>query len=103
MTTLKCSVSNCASNCSGGCCRPSVQINAPQSGQEAQDTCCNSFAPKLPGTPSNSAAGLSPNAALDIRCSASACVHNQSGSCASGCVCINNGTSGTQCSTFEAR
>ena len=102
MTTLKCSVSSCASNSSGGCCRPAIQVEGPGACQCAE-TSCQSYSPKPQGAPSNSGAQAQPNAALEIGCAAAGCLHNQSGRCSADCVCINRCANGTQCTSFEAR
>ncbi len=102
MTTLKCSVNACASNHSGCCCRPSIQVEGP-SACKCSETCCESFVPKGRGEASNSIRYSAPNSALDVCCDACTCVHNDSGKCAADCVCINCCSSGTQCTSFEAR
>ena len=102
MTTLKCSVSSCASNSSGGCCLPAIQVEG-QGACQSVETSCRSYSPKSPGSAANSAVQPSPNAALEIGCAAGNCLHNHQGQCAADCVCINRCSSGTQCTSFESK
>ncbi|WP_283675212.1 DUF1540 domain-containing protein [Butyricicoccus sp. Marseille-Q5471] len=100
MTNLQCSVNSCGSNKEGCCCRPSIKV-AGQQAQACSDTCCHSYTPKS-DAPSNSADFERPNLSLEIGCSACNCVHNDGHKCGADCVCVKNGSSGTECATFKS-
>lgn len=105
MTHLTCNATDCASNKNNCCCRPSIKVQGPCA-EACCDTQCQSFCPNEPGC-SNAADFSSPNPELNIKCSASHCVHYCNGCCDAESVHINGAgaqtLSETECSSFSAR
>lgn len=108
MTTLGCSVSNCAYNKEELCCRPDIKV----SGQDAAsscETCCSSFLDASGGA-QNSISYVQPNTSLDVHCDAESCEFNREQKCGADQISIRpDSGSGSapeqnsQCESFQPK
>ena len=96
MTNVTCSVYSCAHHKDCFCCKPNIKISGEKA-QSCDETCCSSYAPK---GDENAVAFMTPNAALEISCSAYDCVYNKEHRCTAKNVCINGIGHNVNCSTF---
>lgn len=101
MNKLSCSVTDCASNKQGGCCRPAIQVEGAAANC-SKETMCGSYQPK--GGADNACYCNAVNDRVDIGCSAAVCQYNKQHKCTSDSVCISCNAAGcdhTECQTFK--
>ncbi|MBQ1210619.1 MAG: DUF1540 domain-containing protein [Clostridia bacterium] len=107
MTRLKCDVTSCASNASGGCMRNGITVTGTCAGSSCE-TCCSSFTLSHGGS-MNNACGVSPEAQhhMPISCNAATCMYNSNGCCTATEVHVGgagaSAMSQTCCDTFRTR
>ncbi len=102
MSKLSCSVCDCASNSSGCCCRPNINV----SGSSATDCCgtnCSSYMPRGQASNSCGCNFTTPNENLEISCNASNCMYNSHCQCTSNDVNIEFDGTKSLCKTFKAK
>lgn len=99
MPRLNCSVSNCSHNCDDACCLNQIGVAADHA-SSPEGTCCSNFIEQTGATNSME----SPNASLEVGCSATNCTHNDGCRCCADSIDIaGQGASNsvdTLCSSF---
>lgn len=108
MTTLGCSVSNCAYNKESLCCRPDIQVSGPRASTSCE-TCCSSFL-EAAGSAQDSVSYVLPNASLEVHCDAKSCTFNSHEQCGADQITIRSesGDGGapeqnSECGSFQAK
>ena len=107
MTRLKCDVTSCASNASGGCMRNGITVSGNCAGTSCE-TRCSSFTLDHSGSMKN-ACNVSPEAQrhMPISCNAETCTYNTNGCCTATEVHVGGAgaysEAQTCCDTFRAR
>ncbi|SHH91297.1 protein of unknown function [Clostridium collagenovorans DSM 3089] len=103
MPQLSCCVDSCTHNKENCCCKNTIKVGGKKA-EKPSSTCCESFH-EQDGSFTNSIE--TPNAALDVKCDATNCIHNCNCSCAADSIDVS-GVSAcscdqTQCSSFQER
>ncbi len=105
MNKLNCSVSNCASNRNGRCCRSGINVGGCDA-TSASQTCCEAFQQEVFGV-TNQTMGCCPNPELSIKCEAKDCVYNSNLACTASSVSIRGDGAekkhDTCCDTFKKK
>ena len=106
MTSLHCSVEDCANYKDDLCCRPDIMVGGPDSEDKAQTYCAN-FLEESGDAPSDAVDDASPNPSLDIHCEVANCMYNEDRACSARHVDIrttrvNGGQIKTECATFHS-
>lgn len=98
MTSLKCSVENCAYNAEHRCCLNAINVRGPQS-DSRYNTVCASFVSKDSAATNATEPHMDqPNMELEIHCTAEKCVHHCCGDrCDANCVCVGTYSHDSQC------
>ncbi|MCR6513941.1 MAG: DUF1540 domain-containing protein [Clostridium sp.] len=105
MTTLRCTVSDCAHNKQSHCCNQTIGVGGGVNASAADETMCKDF---IANAGSLTSSNEVPNPNLLITCNASSCVHNANRSCTANSVDISSNVTActscdTECSTFAEK